>query len=290
MRTSVYYILGAMIALTGGTEIVIAQTTSTTTTPATRPLEGSCQLQTDFIPGEGHVITWSTNVRGGTGEYTYRWTIEGQNGGDLSTATGTFPFGDGGPKSGNVVIQSGEEEITLSCEAEPPVTINEFTPLTGSCYTSGSSIANDRRSLTWYASASRGDALFEWRGSATSTTGSSFTENFATTTIGVQSAAVTIRAGDQVLRLRCEAHLAEASQSGCFIATAAYGTSFEPEVNLLRTFRDTRLSKHPLGQSFIEAYYEVSPPLADVIRDNAFLKGLTRGLLAPVVAIVALIV
>jgi probable HAF family extracellular repeat protein len=39
--------------------------------------------------------------------------------------------------------------------------------------------------------------------------------------------------------------------SGCFIATAAYGSYFHPFVTILKSFRDKLLMLHPLGQSFV---------------------------------------
>lgn len=50
--------------------------------------------------------------------------------------------------------------------------------------------------------------------------------------------------------------------SGCFIATACYGSYNSPEVLILRKFRDEQLSKSFAGRGIIELYYSISPPLA----------------------------
>jgi len=71
---------------------------------------------------------------------------------------------------------------------------------------------------------------------------------------------------------------------GCFIATAAYGSKFEPHVVLLREFRDKVLLKNRPGQYFVRFYYRYSPPFADVIVGNDTLRYVIRVVLLPVVA------
>lgn len=75
----------------------------------------------------------------------------------------------------------------------------------------------------------------------------------------------------------------------CFIATAAYGSKYQPAVALLRHFRDDFLMKSGPGRAFVELYYHSSPPLAKIIADHAGLKALTRILLTPIVAFVWLL-
>ncbi len=70
---------------------------------------------------------------------------------------------------------------------------------------------------------------------------------------------------------------------GCFIATAAYGSPLAPQIQVLRDFRDTYLLTHALGRWFVGQYARLSPPLADIIRDRAWLRAAVRVSLAPVV-------
>jgi hypothetical protein len=65
----------------------------------------------------------------------------------------------------------------------------------------------------------------------------------------------------------------------CFIATAAYGTETAAELNILRDFRDQVLLKNALGSRFVEAYYKLSPPVADFIARNDFLRAVVREVL-----------
>jgi hypothetical protein len=70
---------------------------------------------------------------------------------------------------------------------------------------------------------------------------------------------------------------------GCFIATAAFGSYINPHVLVLRSFRDRFLLTNGLGRSFVAWYYRTSPPYADALRNNAFLKTVVRIALLPLV-------
>ena len=78
--------------------------------------------------------------------------------------------------------------------------------------------------------------------------------------------------------------------SGCFIATAAYGTPMVEEVQILREFRDEHLLTNPLGQALVNIYYRVSPPIAEFITEYPRLKPIVRAGLAPAVAASAITV
>jgi len=73
------------------------------------------------------------------------------------------------------------------------------------------------------------------------------------------------------------------SSSGCFIATAAYGSYMEPHVMTLRHFRDSYLLTNRLGTTLVEAYYKYSPPMANYIAQHGGLRTAVRVGLTPLV-------
>ncbi len=70
---------------------------------------------------------------------------------------------------------------------------------------------------------------------------------------------------------------------GCFVATAAYGSALEPEVEMLRRFRDRVLLGTVPGRMFTAFYYQASPALAGQLRRAEWARGLARLALAPLV-------
>ncbi len=81
--------------------------------------------------------------------------------------------------------------------------------------------------------------------------------------------------------------LLSCKKSGCFIATACYGSYQSPEVLLLRKFRDNILYRSYWGRAFIRVYYFVSPPLAVAIANNEIARMLTRKIfIGPLVSFV----
>ena len=75
-------------------------------------------------------------------------------------------------------------------------------------------------------------------------------------------------------------------KKGCFIATAAYGTPFASEIQVLRRWRDHTLRNNLLGRCFVVFYYWVSPSIAKVIARHELLKRMTRKILRPIIRLV----
>jgi len=70
----------------------------------------------------------------------------------------------------------------------------------------------------------------------------------------------------------------------CFIATAAYGSHMDSNVDVLRQFRDSYLMTNPTGRGLVSVYYKLSPPVAQFIDDHPSSKPVVRAWLWPAVA------
>ena len=70
--------------------------------------------------------------------------------------------------------------------------------------------------------------------------------------------------------------------SGCFIATAAYGSAEEHSVAALRRVRDRLRRASTLFATATELYYRSGPAAAEVLRRSDTARALVRRLLRPV--------
>jgi len=67
-----------------------------------------------------------------------------------------------------------------------------------------------------------------------------------------------------------------AKLSGCFIATAAFGSELAPEVQALRTVRDAAVARSPIARAAVDIYYRSSPPFAAAIARSDTARALVR--------------
>jgi len=80
-----------------------------------------------------------------------------------------------------------------------------------------------------------------------------------------------------------EVNIVDRPKSACFIATAAYGTPFAHEIDILRSWRDNTLNRNIFGKTFVKVYYKISPPIADYIRNKNRIRKMVRKILKPLV-------
>jgi hypothetical protein len=64
--------------------------------------------------------------------------------------------------------------------------------------------------------------------------------------------------------------------SGCYIATMAYGDYDHLQVMILRQFRDDVLDKSAFGKWFIKTYYRYSPKLVEKLKNKKTLNNIIR--------------
>jgi len=72
--------------------------------------------------------------------------------------------------------------------------------------------------------------------------------------------------------------------SGCFIATASYGTPLAEEVKILTYLRDNYLEKYLAGRIFITLYYFFSPTVSKLVARYSLLKKIVRSMLHPLIS------
>lgn len=72
--------------------------------------------------------------------------------------------------------------------------------------------------------------------------------------------------------------------TGCYIATAVYGSYDCPQVWTLRRYRDGVLARSWAGRAFIRAYYALSPAMVRRFGRSAWFQRLWRGVLNRMVA------
>lgn len=250
-------------------------------------IAGSCSVnvlsRTDTNQAE---IVWTAFAAGGTGSYVFNWT--GTDGLAGTTSQKKHLYTTPGVKTGTVTISSGQGTTSLTCKGEVLPFTGTTSPLRGSCSVTASSFSPNR-DIFWNSSGAWSVMPYEFSWSGTDgLSGSTSQVRKVYTTGGLKTGTVTITsANGEEMDLTCQTRIASStSQGGCFIATAAYGTEMEPEVEMLREFRDERLLPNPLGKKLVDFYYSVSPPIAHYIEKNEVAKNLTRRVLSPVIYVI----
>lgn len=95
---------------------------------------------------------------------------------------------------------------------------------------------------------------------------------------------VFIANGDQCPKCGARVPVPGKKDEACFIATAAFGTIYCDEVNVLRAFRDQILTHYKPGQWFVRIYYRAGPLLARHVAKHRIVRRLVVMFLLPVVA------
>lgn len=239
---------------------------------------------------------------------SYEWDFDGDGVYDSNTATvasATYTYTNGGtysPKvrvtdNGGLSAVSNISTITVNAPGNLPPVVSSISAALSS--------ASAPSTVAFSAAASDSDgsiALYEWDfdgngtfDASTTTSPVSYTYNTAgtyTATVRVTdnlgatataSTTVTLSSSASGSSLSGGSGGSGGGGGGCFIATAAYGSYLEPQVMVLRHFRDNYLLTNRPGTMFVRLYYSASPPIADYIARHYTLKIITRLLLTPLV-------
>jgi len=234
----------------------------------------------------------------------YSLTISLEAGGTTDPAPGTFKYDTGTEVTITAVpntnyrfsewsgdVPSGQENdnpLSITIDSDKSITANflkQYT-LTISAGTGGTTdpspgsyIYDTGASISVKALPNSGYQFSSWSGDASGTNNSitltmdsnkSITANFSPIDTGGDSEG-SVDGGD------------EGGGGGCFIATAAYGSSLHSHVDILRNFRDKYLMTNRLGREFVDLYYRYSPSFAAIITKHEILKIATQINLVPLV-------
>ncbi len=120
---------------------------SPTSVPPVAPAQSSHSLTasctgTPYNSGTAGT-SWHVSASGGTGSYSYQWTLANDNmstgisgtSADLQQSSLLATYGSTGTKSATVVIRSGSQNVTAGCSATisgPTPTLSNITPSSGS--------------------------------------------------------------------------------------------------------------------------------------------------------------
>lgn len=258
---------------------------SSTTDNIQQPnLIGWCAVNASINPAGDYGVLWNSIVLNSIATNTsYTWS-----GTDGLSGTGQSiqkSYKTPGLKQGNATIKSDPQTINFNCSADfhNSAPANSNYSLSATCSPSINGMTVHWETISGASIVNNATTTYKWTGTdGLATTSRSF--DFTYTTEGTKTATVMIDAGIQSMILSCQARIASTTGTGhCFIATAAYGTPLEPEVMVLRHFRDETLMQTNTGKLAVKAYYAVSPPIADFIRNNETLRAVVRAGLEPIV-------
>ena len=263
---------------------VVTQNCADTVTITEPVMTGFCNVTANSTP-TGYTLSFNSIINGTATTTEFSWTGSDELTGNRQSVVKSYTTG--GQKTATLTARSGNQTLSLTCSAtiDPKRIATSTQSWSGSCSPSISAL-----NVTWNSASSASGGIspysFTWTGSDGLFASSSLVQKTYETD-GIKSANIQIQGNEENHTLSCQAAISNTSGSagGCFIATAAFGTSLDSHVITLRNFRDQKLLTNPLGTKFVQAYYKYSPPIADYIATKESLKLVTRVALWPIVIV-----
>ncbi len=249
----------------------IADTTSAQTTIT---MQGHYTIGAVFVE---HTLTVDSTGGGsvtdpGEGEFTYLWgtvvdlEAVADEGYRFVEWTGDIDdIGNVGAAQTTIAMYDSYS-ITANFEEIPTYDLTIGSTAGGSVTTPGEGVFtyDDGTVVNLVAQAAENYNFVNWTGD----TGTIGNVNAASTTITMQ--------GDYSITANFEEDDDWERPTGCFIATAAYGTPSAGEIDVLRQFRDVVLLESGAGSRFVAWYYGTSPPIARFLAGHELLRTFTR--------------
>jgi hypothetical protein len=243
------------------------------------------------------------NATGGTVNRQSGWFDASSTINIIATASSGY-FANGWEMSGGIQFISGSDEnmvirvdgpgsVTPSFELadQVPPSITVIRPTNGSSTTSGnvtiSASYSDNVAVDPTSVVLKVDGSSVTSGATITASGVSYN---ATLAVGSHSVELTVNdtSGNPQTAIWAFT-VQQPTKSGCFIATATYGSASAPQVQALRDFRDGIAMKTFAGSSFMYGfltwYYSWSPPVADSIAPSDSARAAMQVILQPLLSI-----